>query len=299
MKKQIIAVISVFVMIFLAGCGNGEGDEKDPIVVSGKNWTEQYILSHILAQYIEGNSDYKVDLQDGLGEVAVLTPALEKGDIDVYVEYTGTGLEAVLKETTEEGETAEDVLKRVNEGYQDKFKAKWLKPLGFENTYTLAYRKDENIDADTYSDLVNFSSELTFGAPHPFYERTDGYDALVNHYGFDFKDTESFDPNIMYEAVKNGDVDVITAFTTDARIDRYDLISTKDDKGLFPPYYAAPVVREETLEAYPELEDLLNDLAGQISEEDMREMNAKVDLDKETYESVAKAFLTNKGLIKE
>ncbi|RLQ96153.1 glycine betaine ABC transporter substrate-binding protein [Falsibacillus albus] len=295
-KSLLLALIStVIVSIFMAGCGNGK---KDTIVISGKKWTEQYILPQILAEYIKAKTDYNVEVKEGLGEVSILTPAIKKGDIDMYVEYTGTGLEAVLKENAKPGESSESVLKRVREGYDKKYDVAWLKPLGFENTYTLAYRKDQNIDAKTFSDLVPYADKLSFGAPHTFYERADGYDALVDAYGFKFKDKKSLDPNIMYEAVKKGDVDLIPAFTTDGRIQRYNLATTKDDKGFFPKYDAAPIVRKDVLKKFPKLKGVVNQLAGKISAAEMSEMNAKVDIDKEDPKKVAKDFLIKKGLIK-
>lgn len=297
------ALILLAASAVLAGCGVTSGEsESDPIVIGGKPWTEQYILPHILGQYIEANSDYTVEYEDGLGEVAILTPALEKGDIDMYVEYTGTGLKDVLKEQSEPGQSSEEVLERVRTGYEETLGATWLEPLGFENGYTLAFSKDSGFEAETYSDLAELSKseDMTFGAPHPFYERQgDGYDDLVKTYGFEFSATESFDPAIMYEAVKNGDVDVIPAFTTDSRIDLFDLETTEDDKSFFPKYDAAPVVRMETLEEYPELEEVLSGLAGQISEEEMLAMNAKVDVDQEVASDVAREFLVEKGLIEE
>ncbi len=124
--------------LLLGACGG-----KDEIVISGKPWTEQFILPHILGQYIEAETDYKVKYKDGLGEVAIMTPALEKGDIDLYVEYTGTGLKDVLKEESKAGESSESVFDRVKKGYEDKFEVTWLEPLGFENGYTLAFTKDK------------------------------------------------------------------------------------------------------------------------------------------------------------
>lgn len=302
MKKSATAIL-LAASALLAGCGGGSGDSaSEPIVIGSKPWTEQYILPYILGEYIEGNSEYTVEYKDGLGEVAVLTPALEKGDIDLYVEYTGTGLKDVLKEESVPGQSSEEVLKRVREGYEEKYNATWLEPLGFENGYTLAYAKDSGFDATTYSELAEItkSQDVSFGAPHSFYERKgDGYDDLTKEYGFNFSATESFDPAIMYEALKNGDVDVIPAFTTDSRIGLFDLETTEDDQSFFPKYDAVPLVRMETLEEYPELEEVLKGLAGQISEEEMLAMNAKVDVDKEIASDVARAFLLEKGLIKE
>ncbi|QBP39975.1 ABC transporter substrate-binding protein [Paenisporosarcina antarctica] len=304
MKKRLIGV-ALFASIALVGCGSSNdagGDTSEPIIFSGKLFTEQFILPQLLGQYVEAKTDYAVEYKAGLGEVAILTPALEKGDIDVYVEYTGTGLQSVLEEDLEQGESSESILERVRKGYEEKYGVTWLEPLGFENTYTLAYSKDQNYNAKTYSDLVEASKseDIVFGAPHAFYERPgDGFDALVKVYPFEFSKNESLDPNIMYEAVKRGDVDVITAFTTDGRIERFDLEITTDDKGFFPKYDAAPLVRQETLETYPELEDVLNELAGKISVEDMQKMNAQVDIDGEKAEDVARDFLIEQGLIEE
>jgi osmoprotectant transport system substrate-binding protein len=300
MKKSAIGML-LAASILLSGCG-ASGEASDPIVIGGKPWTEQYILPYILGQYIEANSDYTVEYEDGLGEVSILTPALEKGDIDLYVEYTGTGLKDVLKEESQPGQSSEEVLKRVREGYEETLNATWLEPLGFENGYTLAYSKDSGFDAETYSELAQISQakDISFGAPHPFYERKgDGYDDLIATYPFKFSATESFDPAIMYEAVKNGEVDVIPAFTTDSRIGLFDLETTEDDLSFFTKYDAAPVVRLETLEEYPELKEVLNGLAGQISEEEMLAMNARVDVDKEEAGEVAREFLVEQGLIEE
>lgn len=300
MKKDVLG-LTVFSLLVLSGCSSSD-DAAEPIVIGGKPWTEQYILPHILGQYIEAHSDYTVEYEDGLGEVAILTPALEQGDIDLYVEYTGTGLKDVLKLESEAGQSSEEVLQLVRDGYEEELGATWLEPLGFENGYTLAYSKDSDFDAETYSELADISrsQNVTFGGPHSIYEREgDGYEDLKEAYGFEFSATKSFDPAIMYEAVKNGDIDVIPAFTTDSRIGLFDLATTEDDMNFFPKYDAAPVVRLETLEKYPELEKVLSGIAGEISEEEMLAMNARVDVDKEQPQDVAHEFLIEQGLLEE
>src|SRR5690625_4980914 len=225
---------------------------------------------------------------------------MDKGEIDVYVEYTGTGLMDVLEESTEPGESSESVYDRVKAGYEEEFNVTWLEPLGFENTYTLAYAPDSGIEGDTYSDLADYSqhNDVIFGAPHAFYERVgEGYDDLVKEYPFNFADTRSLDPNIMYDAVKNGEVGIIPGFTTDSRIELFDLVTTEDDLQFFPKYDAVPLVRQEILEQMPELEETINKLAGQISEEDMLQMNAQVDIETKKYEDLHLDFLIEKGLI--
>lgn len=288
--------IAIFILVIvLSACSS-----KNEVVISGKPWTEQYILPYILGGVIEENTDYDVKYEEGLGEVAILTPALDKGEIDLYVEYTGTGLKDVLEEETEPGESPDSVYDRVKKGYDEEFDVKWLEPLGFENAYTLTYAPDSGYEAETISELAEISqkNDMVFGAPHPFYERVgEGYDDLVEAFPFDFSDTKSIDPNIMYDAVEKGDVDLVPGFTTDSRIEKFDLVTTEDDKDFFPMYDAVPIIRKEALEDMPELEDAINKLAGEISEEEMLKMNARVDIDEEKPEDVANDFLVEKGLI--
>lgn len=294
--KKLIVMLAIVSALLLSACGGG----KEQIVISGKPWTEQFILPYLLGHVIEHKTDYEVVYKESLGEVAILTPALDKGEIDLYVEYTGTGLMDVLEEDTEPGESPESVYDRVKEGYEEKYNVTWLEPLGFENSYALAFASDSGIDAETNTELAKLSQEkeMVFGGPHSFYERKgEGYDDLIRVYPFDFKDTKSLDPNIMYDAVKSGEVDVIPAFTTDSRIQLFDLKTSIDDEYLFPVYDAVPIVRMDVLEQFPELEKAINSLAGQISEQDMLAMNARVDIDDEKPEDVARDFLVEKGLI--
>ncbi|RSK27154.1 glycine/betaine ABC transporter substrate-binding protein [Bacillus sp. HMF5848] len=296
--KKLTALLVFILILIVSGCG-GDNAKQEVLTVSGKKWTEQYILPYIIAEYVKANSDYTVEVKEGLGEVAILTEALKEGDIDLYVEYTGTGLLTVLKEPHDPSASADEILERVKKGYKDEFNLVWTAPLGFENTYALAFRDElkENITARTFSDVAPLTNELTFGAPPEFFEREDGYDGLVDTYNFAFKDTTSLDPNIMYQAVKDGQVDIIPAFTTDGRIARFNLATLKDDKQYFPPYYAAPIVRQEALDTFPKLEELLDNLGDQITELEMAEMNAKVDIDGLDPVNVAKQFLQDKGLI--
>ncbi|UZJ78176.1 glycine betaine ABC transporter substrate-binding protein [Fictibacillus sp. KU28468] len=297
-KKASIILIPVAALLLFFAIRSGTSD--DTIKISGKKWTEQYILPYVIAEYVEAKTDYKVDVGEGLGETPILTQAIKKGDIDMYVEYTGTGLLTILKEKYSPNLTPDQIYDRVKEGYKKKYKLDWLEPLGFQNTYALALQpqKYKELGVKTTSELAGKSSQVTFGAPTEFYEREDGYPGFQKVYNFNFKDKKSLDPNLMYGAVKAGKVDTIAAFTTDGRIARYNLKLLKDDKKFFPPYYAAPIVREDTLKKFPKLKDTVNQLAGKISEKDMAEMNAKVDIDKEEPGDVARDFLKKKGLVK-
>ncbi|WP_158735750.1 glycine betaine ABC transporter substrate-binding protein [Alteribacillus sp. YIM 98480] len=307
--KRALVLITAFSLI-VSGCGTGgeDADEgggadasDEPIVISGKKWTEQYILPYILKGFIEDKTDYEVNINEGLGPTQILHTALTDRDIDMYVDYTGTGLLTVLKEELNPGDTPDDVYERVKEGYKDQFDIVWTEPLGFNNTYALAMREKqaEELGVETYSDLVPKSDQIAFGAAPVFYEREDGYDAMVETYGFDFKRTIDIDTNIKYSALQEGEVDAIDAFTTDGRIPRFNLKVLEDDKEFFPPYYACPLVRQETLDAYPDLEETLNELGGTLDEDTMADLNAQVDIDEKSPNDVAMRFLEENGLIGE
>ncbi|MBS7530800.1 glycine/betaine ABC transporter substrate-binding protein [Hazenella sp. IB182353] len=304
--KKLWLTVSVFILLFAIGCGKEQNDQTGEsgvpdreIVISGKKWTEQYILPHILGKYIESKTDYQVEVKEGLGPTPILTQALKDGDIDIYVDYTGTGLLTVLKGSLKPEDTKETVYERVKTEYKKQYNLVWTQPLGFNNTNAITLRKERatELGVETASDLAAISDQLTFGADPPFFEREDGYKSLVKTYGFKFKDTMDLDTNIKYAALNEKKVDVINAFTTDGFLPRFDLKVVKDDQNLFPPYYAAPIVRQETLDQFPELEKTLNELADKIDENTMAKLNARVDIDRESPDKVAEEFLKEAGLI--
>jgi osmoprotectant transport system substrate-binding protein len=300
MKKVFLVMISILLVFSLAACGTG-GDEatSGKIVVSGKKFTEQIILTHILAEYLMAHTDLEVEVQDALGGVFVLQQAMEQGDIDLYAEYTGTGYLNVLENEYKPGQSPDEIYEATKSGYAEQLNITWLDPLGFNNTYALALRSDlaNELGVETYTDLAAKSSELSFGADPEFYERGDGYNAMAETYGFNFAETINIDPDLMYTAAKEGDIDVITAFSTDARIQQYGLKILKDNQNFFPPYYAVPIIRTEVLDANPGLAETINALAGTLNDDKMRELNARVNLDKKQPQEVAIEFLKEEGLI--
>jgi osmoprotectant transport system permease protein len=297
-KKASLLLIPIAAVALFFGLRAGNSD--DTVVIAGKKWTEQYILPYIISEYVKDKTDYNVEVREGLGETPIMTEAIKKGDIDMYVEYTGTGLLTILKEKYRPEDTADEIYDKVKKGYSDKYKLEWLKPLGFENTYAMALNEEnyKKLGVKTISQLAPKSDQITFGGPSDFFEREDGYAPFVKTYNLNFKDTRSLDPNLMYTAVKEGEVDAIPAYTTDGRLVRFHLGVLKDDKKFFPPYYAAPVIRQDTLKKFPKLKNVINGLEGKISEKEMAEMNARVDLDKKDPRDVAREFLQQKGLIK-
>lgn len=288
-----------------------DGD-KPTVGVGSKDFTESVVLGEIVIQLLE-DAGYKVDRNLNLGGSLVVHEALVAGEIDAYVEYTGTGLLAILGQelpemeaSPEAGATPESseqgidpVYEIVSREYQEQFNLKWLKPWGFNNTYTLAMRGDdvEELGLQTISDLQDIAGDLVFGATQEFLVREDGLPGLQELYGLSFKDAVGLDPGLLYSAMDNGDVDVISAFATDGRIPALNFALLEDDLGYFPPYFAAPVVRMDLLEEAPEVEDLLNQLAGAISDETMAELNFQVDDGGKEPNEVARDFLHDMELI--
>jgi len=291
--------------------GAAAQDEKPRVAVGSKDFTESVVLAEIVAQLLE-DAGYPVERQLNLGGTAVVHEAMVSGDVDVYVEYTGTGLLAILGQdlpeddaaasdsATPEAATGEDrVYEIVATEYPEQFGLEWLEPWGFNNTYALAMRGDHAADLGfvTISDLESHVGNLTFGATQEFLVRQDGLPGLEALYGFGFEKSIGLDPGLMYSALDGGDVDVISAFATDGRIPALGLAVLVDDKGFFPPYYAAPVVRQELLAASPEVADVLNQLSGRIDDATMAELNFQVDDGGKEAPDVAREFLTNEDLI--
>ncbi len=293
-------VILLLLLISLVGGGFllGCSDEGDPVVVASKPHAEQYILGEMLSLLIEEHTDIPVERNFGIGGgTSNIHPAMESGEIDIYPEYTGTSWMFVLNQDLIED--PDELYEETKAAYVEEFEMQWLDLYGFNNTYALAIAEEiaQEYDIYTYSDLAEVSGEITFGAEYDFYERDDGFDALAAQYGFDFQREVELDIGLKYQAVDQGEVDVINAFSTDGLLSAYDLRVLEDDQNFFPSYYAGTIIRMETLEAHPELEEVLNRLAGAITDEEMIEMNYRVEEENEDPEAVAREFLEEKGLI--
>jgi len=293
----ILAVVLI-VALSLVGCSaKDKGAAGDKVIIGGKNFTEQSILVYLMAGVVEAKTDLKVEVKPWLGGTMVASKALDAGELDIYAEYTGTALTVQLAQPPMSDPDA--VYAKVSKAYDKDKNITWLKPFGFNNTYTLTMRKAEaaKLGIETFSDLIKEAPNLSMASEPEFLEREDGYKGLQKAYGIKFKKTSALDAGLMYGAVKDGKADVCPAYATDGRIVAFDLKVLKDDKKFFPPYYAAPIVRKDTLAKHPELATALNSLAGKLDDTIMQQLNAKVDLDKKSAESVAKEWLKAQGLI--
>jgi len=297
MRKIAIVLLSILGMMMFTGC-TIFGSKANKVVIGGKNFTEQDILVYMMKYVIEDKTKLTVETKPFLGGTSIVAQAMDRGDIDLYAEYTGTGLINILGEPgLTDPQTAYDKVKQL---YKDKKQIVWLDPFGFNNTYTLTMRSDEatRLGINNISDLASKAGTLTLGATHEFLERPDGKQGLEQKYGFKFVTANGMEPGLTYAAVNDKKVDVIDAYSTDGRIAAFNLKILKDDKKYFPPYYAAPIIRADVLQKHPEIADALKLLAGKLDDAEMAKLNGKVDLEKQDPKAVAKEWLQAKGLIK-
>lgn len=293
MKKRIAFLLMVCMTVILCACG-----KKEPVKIASKPMTEQYILTEIIAQLIEAETDYEVEITKGVGGGTTnIHPALVKGEFDLYPEYTRTAWLNVLKK--EEMEKDNEKLYQQLLAEYDALGLTWTGLYGFSNTYGLAVRQEtaQQYGLSTYSDLAAASGELIFGGNPDYIELETGYSRLCEAYQMQFKDIKQMEIALKYEALKNEEVDVINAFTTDAQLAVGGLVLLTDDNVFFETFDAGTVVRKEALDKYPELKAVLEKLNGLITEEEMQRMNYEVEVNGKEDQEVARQFLKEKGLL--
>ena len=296
MKKYMKnGLLALFIgLVLLSGCES----KKDTIHIATKPMSEQFILGEMLALLIEENSDLHVKITKGVGGgTSNIHPAMVKGDFDLYPEYTGTGWLVILKKDTLL--PLDQLFSELQKEYSREYGLKWVAPYGFNNAYSLAVSNEmaKKYNLKTFSDLALYPDLFTFGAEYDFYEINDGYADLCAYYNLKFKKNLDMDIGLKYEAMKSGKIDVINIFTTDGQLSHANLTVLKDDKHFFPSYYCATIVREETLKEHPELERILEKMNGILTDQEMADMNYKVDVEHRTEREVAVEFLKKKGLL--
>jgi osmoprotectant transport system substrate-binding protein len=281
-------------LIFFAGC---RARPANTIILGSKNFTEQAVLGELLAQHIEERTGLKVERRFYLSGTYICHQALVTGRIDGYVEYTGTALTAILRDRPE-GD-AHAVYARVRQEYFRRFHLAVTEPLGFNNTFAIVIRGEDarRLGLRTISQAAPYAPQWRAGFGYEFMERPDGYRGLAKTYGLRFREAPRImDLGLLYRALLAKQVDLVAGNATDGLIAANDLTVLEDDKHYFPPYEAVPVFREETLERYPQVRAALAQLAGKISDEDMRRMDYAVDGEHRDTALVVRAFLREKGL---
>ncbi len=286
----------LFAMALLAG--SGLQANSDTIRIGSKAFTESRLLGEMMAQLIEAHTDLEVERKLGLGGTTLVFEALREGDLDLYPDYTGTGWSVVLKEE----ERVTDPLRvylHVATEFDRRYQLTWLAPFGFNNGYAMAMdrEKAEALGVRTLSDLKAHEEEIRVGVSHEFLDRLDGYPGLAEAYDLDIPDIRGIEHGLAYQAIDNGDLDLIDTYTTDGKLLRYDLRLLEDDRAFFPPYDAAPIIRNAVLKRHPELKPLLEQLAFAIDDDTMRELNFRIEAEGGGYARVARDFLRSRELL--
>lgn len=282
-----IALLVVFTVAQLA-----PQQRHGTITIGSKNFTEQLIVAEMVAQQIERRTDLTVRRRFGLGGSTVVHQALRDGSVDLAVEYTGTALSAILHQPTPANPAS--VFEVVRDAYARQFHLTWLAPLGFNNSYSLAVRADDAglRSITTVSQLTTVAPRLTAAFDFEFAERNDGYRGLKNAYGLHFQRVIDMHPDLLYDALRKGNADVISAYATDGRLAEPGLRLLRDDRSFFPPYDAAIVVRADLIEKHPQLETALTALSSTLDDGRMRKLNASVDQRRLSVEQAAHQALT-------
>lgn len=268
-----------------------------PVIVASKPFGESYLLAEMFAQLLEARG-IPAERRLGLGATEIAFAALRSGAIDVYPEYTGTGLLAILHERPTSDARA--VYARVAREFRDRFGVRWLPPLGFQNTYAIAVRRETagRLRLRTLSDLARVGPTLRAGLTPDFIGRADGLPGLQAAYGLRFREVRALLPAVKYQALAAGQVDVIDGYATDGLIARYDLVVLEDDRGFFPPYEAAALLAPGLATRSPAAVAALTELSGLLSETTMRTLNRRVEVEGQSVARVAADALTSLGLLR-
>jgi glycine betaine/choline ABC-type transport system substrate-binding protein/ABC-type proline/glycine betaine transport system permease subunit len=296
-----VMILLVGAIAYWSSAGGGSarrsGADAGTVTIGAKNFTENLLLAEMLAELIESHTGLRVERRFGLGGTMIAHNALKDGAIDLYVEYTGTALSVILGAETMNDPDA--VLARVRSDYAARFGLEWLTPFRINNTYALAMRSAVVRERGwtTISDIVPQAGSLRAGFTPEFSERPDGYPGLKKVYGLQFGGVYDLEAALMYRALAEDEVDVISAYATDGRIDALDLTLLVDDRHFFPPYFAVPVVRKALLERHPEIRGIVAPLAGVLDDTVMRRLNWAVDGEKKNPQAVAAEFLRTHKLV--
>ncbi|MEO0490193.1 MAG: glycine betaine ABC transporter substrate-binding protein [Cyanobacteria bacterium J06659_2] len=282
----------------LSACSGGSSSDGPEIKIGSKEFTEQYLLGHMFEMVLD-NAGYNADY-NALGDTSENHAALIAGEIDLYPEYTGTALLVHLEQTYDPAMSTMDVYDKVKADYVEQFSVVLLDPTSFNNTYALVMTKDRanELGVTTVSDISANASGLIFGTDLEFADRSDGLPALKETYGgFDFAEVKSLDPGLLYSGLDTGDIDVTTGYGTDGQIAAFDLLVLEDDQKFWPPYPVAPFIRQETLDANPEIAEVLNSVTVLLDDETMSTLNWEVAGNGREPDEVAREFLEEQGLL--
>jgi osmoprotectant transport system substrate-binding protein len=293
----LIVLLSVQLLsaLLLSSCVSSHSNR---IVIGSKNFTESLILGELLAQQIEANTHLKVERRFYLAGTYICQQALLAGRIDIYPEYTGTALTAILKQKV--GGDKAQVYQRVKNEYEARLGLTLGPPFGFNDTFAMEIRGDDarRLGVKTLSQAAGFAPQWRAGVGYEFMERPDGYAGLATAYGLHFAGPPRImDLGLLAPALKSHQIDIAAGNATDGLIPALDLFVLEDDRHYFPPYEAVAVVRQQTLQQHPEVAQTMAELAGKISDQEMQQLNYALDGQRRDLKEVAHEFLRSKGLV--
>ncbi|HLR01511.1 MAG TPA: ABC transporter permease/substrate-binding protein [Virgibacillus sp.] len=294
--KSFIAMLVIAVLVVVSPL-IFQGKKAD-LVIGAKLGAEPTILINMYKELIEDQTDLTVELKPDFGKTAFNFSALKQGSIDIYPEFTGTAIVSLMEEEADSNDE-QKVYEQAKKGMYNQYGMVLLEPMDYNNTYTVATTKElqDRYDLKTIGDLKAIEDDITAGFTLEFKDRHDGYVGMQELYGLDIDQIKTMEPGIREKALSNGEVDIIDGYATDSYMVELDLVALDDPEELFPPYQGAPLLREETLKKYPELEEVLNQLGGKITDEEMRKMNYMVDYEDASPEKVAHDYLVENGLL--
>lgn len=298
LKRRFLIGALVASSLTVAAACSGGGSDGPSVRIGSKDFTEQYVLGN-LYEILLDESGFDADYKPAGGS-SENHQAIVNGEIDIYPEYTGTALLTHLGMAFDSSMDAAAVYSTVKEAYADEFNLAVLDPTDFNNTYVLVMTQEKasEMGVETVSDISTKGGDLVFGTTQEFTERDDGLPGLKESYGgFNFSEVVALDPGLLYSGIEEGEIDVTTGFGTDGQISAYDLVVLEDDKSFWPPYPAAPIVRQEIVDEYPEIADLLNQLSAALDAETMQALNWEVAGNGREADEVAREFLQEQGLI--
>src|SRR5713226_6371171 len=294
-QLRFLYVLYLFnLLCFFSACSK---HPQTKITIGSKFFTEQVVLAELLAQHIEAKTGIPVIRKTNLGGTLLVHKALLVGELDLYVEYTGTALTAVLNESLQGDSNA--VYKRVKQLYADRFHLDVTEPLGFENTFAMVIRGDDaqKLHLQKISDIAPLASKWRAGVGYEFLERPDGFRGWSDRYNLHFAESPKvMDLGLIYRALVDHQVDIVAGNSTDGLIDSLGLVALEDDRRYFPPYDAVPIVRQSTLARFPQLRAALADLAGKLTASEIRRLNYAVDAQHQDAAAVVRAFRATRGI---
>lgn len=295
--KKSFLVLCFFILVLMLSFVSFS-HRHDKLIIAGKLGSEPDILIHMYQELITRKTNIAVELKPNFGKTAFLYEALKAGSIDLYPEFTGTIISSLLKEPPPLGHDARSVYEAARDEIKIQDNLAYLEPMSYQNTYAVAVPRSyaEANGLTSISDLHKVENRAIAGFTLEFNDREDGNRGLASLYGLHLQ-VRTMEPALRYQAISQGIIQITDAYSTDSELKQYGLVLLEDDKQLFPPYQGAPLMRQETLDAHPELKEILEQLSGRITEEEMSAMNYDVRVNKRKARDVAIEYLKNNGLI--